>query len=50
MLQVENVTSSAGHVLELLKTFDRELDLDDAQRKSLRAVPGSSVLYHQTGQ
>lgn len=50
MLHVENVTQSAGHVLALLKTFDRELDLDAEQRKSLRAVPGSIVLYRQAAQ
>jgi hypothetical protein len=47
MLHVENVTASAGHVLRLLQTFDRELDLEDGTRQALRAVPGSIVLYRK---
>ena len=44
-LHVDNVTRSAGHVLALLKTVDRELDLNTEERQSLRAVPGSIVFY-----
>jgi len=47
MLHVDQVTESAAQVLELLRTFDQELDLDDAQRAQLRAVPGSIVLYRR---
>ena len=47
MLHVENVTASAGHILELLKTVDRELDLNAEERQSLRAVPGSIVFYRR---
>jgi len=47
MLHVEHTTDSAAHVLELLRTMDRELDLDAAQRARLRQVPGSIVPYRQ---
>jgi len=47
MLQVDRVVASAAHVLELLKTLENELDLDDAQRARLHAVPGSVVPYHR---
>ncbi len=49
MLQVEHVTDSAARVLALLRTLDRELDLDDAQRAALRSVPGSIVVYRAEG-
>ncbi len=45
MMHVEHVEESGAHVLELLRTFDTELDLDDAGRTRLRAVPGTVVIY-----
>ncbi len=47
MLQIEHVEDSGTRVLALLRALDAELDLDDAGRARLRAVPGTIVIYIQ---